>query len=45
LLHLERWLKTIRGRPAVERGIAVPERLDLGKTSEEFVTGAQKMLA
>ncbi len=45
LSHLERWLKTIRARPAVERGKDVPERLDLGKDAEEFVKGAQKMLA
>src|SRR5262249_21697766 len=44
LLHLRRWLDAIRSRPAVERGRAVPERLDLGKNAEEFVKGAQKML-
>lgn len=44
LSHLQRWLETIRARPAVERGRAVPERLDLGKNAEEFVKGAQKML-
>lgn len=45
LQHLERWIEAIRARPAVERGRAVPERLDLGKNAEEFVKGAQKMLA
>jgi glutathione S-transferase len=45
LTHLQRWLAAIRSRPAVERGRAVPERLDLGKNAEEFVKGAQKMLA
>jgi len=34
----------LRARPAVERGRAVPVRLDLGKNTEEFVKGAQKML-
>jgi glutathione S-transferase len=45
LQHFERWIEAIRARPAVERGRAVPERLDLGKNAEEFVKGAQKMLA
>lgn len=44
LPHLQRWLRAIRARPAVERGRAVPERLDLGENAEEFVKGAQKML-
>lgn len=45
LTHLQRWLEAIRARPAVERGRAVPARLDLGKNTEEFVKSAQKMLA
>jgi glutathione S-transferase len=45
LANLQRWLDTIKTRPAVERGRAVPERLDLGKNAEQFVKGAQKMLA
>lgn len=45
LPSLQRWLSAIRARPAVERGRVVPERLDLGKNAEEFVKGAQKMLA
>jgi GST-like protein len=45
LAHLQRWTDAIRARPAVERGRAVPERLDLGQNAEEFVKGAQKMLA
>ena len=44
LTHLRRWLDALRARPAVERGRAVPARLDLGKNTEEFVKGAQKML-
>jgi glutathione S-transferase/GST-like protein len=42
---LKRWLDAIRARPAVEKGRAVPERLELGKNAEEFIKGAQKMLA
>ncbi|HXG20326.1 MAG TPA: glutathione S-transferase N-terminal domain-containing protein [Methylomirabilota bacterium] len=45
LPNLQRWIDAIRARPAVERGRAVPERLDLGKSAEELVKGAQKMLA
>ncbi|MCS6925249.1 MAG: glutathione S-transferase N-terminal domain-containing protein [Candidatus Binatia bacterium] len=44
LPHLQRWIQAIRARPAVERGRAVPERLDLGENAEAFVKGAQKML-
>jgi len=44
LTYLQRWLAAIRARPAVERGRAVPARLDLGTNTEEFVKGAQKML-
>lgn len=45
LSHLQRWLAAIKARPAVERGRAVPERLDLGTNKETFIKGAQKMLA
>ncbi|MBI3247128.1 MAG: glutathione S-transferase N-terminal domain-containing protein [Deltaproteobacteria bacterium] len=45
LPHLQRWLAAIRARPAVERGRAVPERLELGTNAEQFIKGAQKMLA
>jgi glutathione S-transferase/GST-like protein len=45
LPNLKRWLDAIRARPAVEKGRAVPERLELGKNAEEFIKGAQKMLA
>jgi len=45
LSNLQRWIDTIRVRPAVERGRAVPERLDLGTNAEQFIKGAQKMLA
>jgi glutathione S-transferase len=42
---VQRWLAAIRARPAVERGRAVPERLELGTNAEQFIKGAQKMLA
>ena len=45
LTHLQRWLAVIKARPAVQRGRAVPERLDLGTDAQEFVEGARKMLA
>jgi GSH-dependent disulfide-bond oxidoreductase len=45
LPNLKRWLDAIRARPAVEKGRAVPERHELGKNTEEFIKGAQKMLA
>ena len=45
LPNLKRWLDAIRARPAVEKGRAVPERLELGKDAEEFIEGARKMLA
>jgi len=45
LPNLKRWLDAIRARPAVEKGRAVPERIELGKNAEEFIKGAQKMLA
>ncbi len=45
LSNLQRWIEAIRVRPAVERGRVVPERLDLGTNAEQFIKGAQKMLA
>jgi glutathione S-transferase/GST-like protein len=45
LPNLKRWMDALRARPAVEKGRAVPERLELGKNAEEFIKGAQKMLA
>ena len=44
LNNLQRWIDTIRARPAVERGRVVPERLDLG-TNASSSSRAQKMLA
>lgn len=45
LPNLKRWMDSIRVRPAVEKGRAIPERIELGKNAEEFIKGAQKMLA
>jgi glutathione S-transferase/GST-like protein len=45
LPNLKRWMDAIRARPAVEKGRAIPERIELGKNAEEFIKGAQKMLA
>lgn len=47
LVHLKRWRDAIRARPAVQKGRAVPENLDLKKEEdkETFIKGAQKMLS
>lgn len=45
LPNLQRWIGAIRARPAVEKGRAVPDRLELGTNAEQFIKGAQKMLA
>jgi GSH-dependent disulfide-bond oxidoreductase len=45
--HLQRWLKAIEARPAVQRGVAVPTREDPPTTPEqiaEFVAKARQML-
>ena len=44
--NLKRWRDAIRIRPAVQKGRAVPERLDLAaqENKETFIKGAQKML-
>ena len=44
LPHLQRWLAAVAARPAVERGKAVPARLDLGTKAKDLVQAAQKML-
>jgi GSH-dependent disulfide-bond oxidoreductase len=43
--HLQRWLAAVGGRPAVQRGRAVPQDLDMTKDAAKFVEGARKMLA
>jgi len=49
LPNLQRWLKELRARPAVERGLAVPpSKLDLSAASDDdvkrFVDGARKIV-
>jgi len=44
LAHLSRWIQAIRVRPAVRRGLDVPPKDQLGKTDDEFVKSAQKMV-
>jgi len=43
--NLKRWLDTIAARPAVQRGKAVPEPVDLGQQDEKTIEGARNMLA
>jgi glutathione S-transferase len=43
--HLKRWMETIRARPAVQRGRAVPPPTDLGTGDAKTIEGARKMLA
>ena len=44
LPQLQRWLEQLAARPAVQRGTAVPEAVDLTKRSEETVAGRRKSL-
>ncbi len=44
LEHLSRWIEAIRARPAVQRGLDVPPKDQLGKTDDEFIKSAQKMV-
>lgn len=49
LPNLQRWLKELRARPAVERGLAVPpSKLDLAAATDDevkrFVDGARKIV-
>ncbi len=44
LEHLSRWIEAIRARPAVQRGLDVPPDGQLGKTDDEFVKSAQRMV-
>lgn len=43
--HLQRWLATVGARPAVQRGMDVPEPLVLAGREQEVVDGARKMLS
>ncbi len=44
LEHLSRWIDSIRARPAVQRGLEVPSKDQLGKTDDEFINSVQKMV-
>ncbi|MBA4285928.1 MAG: glutathione S-transferase [Xanthomonadaceae bacterium] len=44
LPHLQRWIEAIRARPAVQRGIVVPEPIDFGISREELEKMAKSML-
>jgi GST-like protein len=44
LEHLSRWIEAIRARPAVQRGLDVPPKNQLGKTDDEFIKSAQRMV-
>lgn len=46
LPHLQRWVEAIRARPAVQRGIVIPEPINLGdsKKGEDVTKMAQSML-
>jgi glutathione S-transferase len=44
LEHLSRWIEAIRRRPAVQRGLAVPPKDQLGKSDDEFINSVQKMV-
>jgi GST-like protein len=44
LEHLSRWIEAIQLRPAVQRGLEVPAKDQLGKTDDEFVKSVQKMV-
>lgn len=44
LPNLQRWIETIRARPAVQRGIVIPEPINFGVSGEELKKMAQAML-
>ena len=44
LPHLTRWMEKIRSRPAVQRGIAIPEPIQLGDGGEDVKKMAQSIL-
>jgi glutathione S-transferase len=45
LEHLQRWLDLMAARPACQRGIEIPEKLELqDKKADQFIQSAQKML-
>ncbi len=44
LPNLKRWIETIRARPAVQRGIVIPEPIDFGISEEELKKMVQTIL-
>jgi glutathione S-transferase len=44
LPNLTRWIEAIRARPAVQRGIVIPEPMNLGGTGEDVKKMARSML-
>jgi len=44
LPNLQRWIEAIRARPAVQRGIVIPEPINFGLSEEELTKMAQSML-
>ncbi|WP_437682288.1 glutathione S-transferase family protein [Sorangium sp. So ce131] len=44
LPNLERWIAAIAARPAVQRGLAVPEPVNTETNAEALIQGARKML-
>lgn len=47
LENLQRWLKLVGGRAAVQKGLKIPERIKIDdeKSEKEFIEGARKMLS
>jgi GST-like protein len=45
LTHLQRWITQIADRPAVQRGKAVPESVDLSKLDEKTLAERRKLLS
>jgi len=44
LEHLSRWIEAIRARPAVQRGLDVPARDQLGESEGAFIESARQMV-
>lgn len=42
--HLARWHARVAERPAVQRGLAIPPKVDLGDRAKETIEGARKFL-
>ena len=44
LVHLARWIAAVGARPAVQRGVVVPEPIDYAKDGERVKQSAAKIL-